>query len=61
MKWRKETKVYMWANYYSEDGQWKAYDQSYPHIWILENLKTGEIRKGFKTLKSAKAYAENFK
>lgn len=27
MKWRKETKVYMWANYYSEDGNWKAWDE----------------------------------
>lgn len=27
MKWRRETQVYMWAYYYSEDGNWKAYDQ----------------------------------
>lgn len=26
MKWRKETQVYMWAHYYSEDGNWKAWD-----------------------------------
>lgn len=26
MKWRKETQVYMWAHYYSEDGAWKAWD-----------------------------------
>ena len=27
MKWRKETRAYMWANYYSEDGNWKAWDE----------------------------------
>ena len=27
MKWRKETQVYMWAHYYSEDGNWKAWDE----------------------------------
>ena len=27
MKWRKETRVYMFANYYSEDGQWKSWDE----------------------------------
>ena len=26
MKWTRETKSYMWANYYSEDGVWLAYD-----------------------------------
>lgn len=24
MKWHKETKVYCWADYFSEDGKWKA-------------------------------------
>lgn len=28
MKWRKETKVYMFADYYSEDGKWKAWDET---------------------------------
>lgn len=27
MKWRKETQVYMFAHYYSEDGNWKAWDE----------------------------------
>lgn len=27
MKWTKETKTYMWANYYSENGTWKAWDE----------------------------------
>lgn len=27
MKWTKETKAYMWANYFSEDGNWKAWDE----------------------------------
>lgn len=27
MKWRRETQAYMWAHYYSEDGNWKAYDE----------------------------------
>lgn len=27
MKWTRETKVFMWANYYSEDGNWKAWDE----------------------------------
>ena len=27
MKWRKETQAYMWANYYSEDGEWRAWDE----------------------------------
>lgn len=25
MKWHKETKVYCWANYFSEDGNWKTW------------------------------------
>ena len=81
MKWTKETRVYMWANYYSEDGRWKAWDEevqkpsnrkwynpetrkfepktTYDHYWLLENLETGEkLEQHFKTLKSAKTYAE---
>lgn len=27
MKWTKETQVYMFAHYYSEDGNWKAWDE----------------------------------
>lgn len=27
MKWKKETRSYMWANYFSEDGKWKAWDE----------------------------------
>lgn len=27
MKWTKETQAYMWAHYYSEDGNWKAWDE----------------------------------
>ena len=27
MKWRKETQDYMWAHYYSEDGNYMAYDE----------------------------------
>ena len=27
MKWRKETQVYMFAHYFSEDGNWKAWDE----------------------------------
>ena len=27
MKWRKETQGYMWAHYYSEDGNYMAYDE----------------------------------
>ena len=26
MKWTKETQVYMWAKYYSDNGKWVAYD-----------------------------------
>ena len=82
MKWRKETKAYMWANYYSEDGNWKAWDEDItikgagrkkynPEtntfvksdvvklIWFIQNLRTGETVEGFKTLKSAKEYAES--
>lgn len=82
MKWTKETKAYMWAEYFSEDGNWKAYDKdicikggsnkkfynpktkrmermdSFKHIWILENLKTGEVFENFKTLTAAKEFAE---
>lgn len=83
MKWRKETMVYMWANYYSEDGKWKSWDvdkkikgggrgtvynpetRSFvkpdivKHIWLLQNLETGEtVDIEFKTLKAAKQYAE---
>ncbi len=82
MKWIKETKVYMWANYYSEDGNWKAWDEDITvqsknkkynpkthkmehtevtkHIWMVQNLKTGEIFKEFKTLKAAKEFAESY-
>lgn len=28
MKWRKETLVYMYAEYFSEDGKWKAWDET---------------------------------
>ena len=81
MKWTKETRAYMWANYYSEDGKWKAWDEdvkkltnrkwynpdtrnfeqkvTFEHRWFLKNLTTGEIvDQNFKTLKAAKAYAE---
>lgn len=27
MKWLKEKRAYMWANYLSEDGIWKAWDE----------------------------------
>lgn len=27
MKWSKQTEAYMWARYYSEDGNWVAYDK----------------------------------
>jgi len=27
MEWTKETQVYMFAHYYSEDGNWKAWDE----------------------------------
>lgn len=82
MKWRKETQSYMWAHY-SEDGNWKAWDEdktikgggrdtyynpetksfvkcdALKHIWILQNLKTGEVVDiEFKTLKAAKQFAE---
>lgn len=83
MKWRKETKVYMFADYYSEDGNWKAWDEteevkggsrkkyynpktkrmenmnSWHHFWLVQNLKTGEVFKEFKTLKAAKEFAES--
>lgn len=79
--WKKETRVYMWANYYSVDDTWKAWDEDITyktgkrvydiylnkmideertkHEWFLENLKTGERFNGFKTLKSAKEFAES--
>ena len=82
MKWKKVTKVYMWAEYFSEDGKWKSWDKDITvktnrkeynprtrkieavtglrHIWLLQNLQTGEmIPQEFKTLKAAKEYAEN--
>lgn len=66
MKWTKETQAYMWAHYYSEDGNWKAWDEdittkrgTLKHVWLLQNLVTGEIVDAeFKTLKAAKQYAE---
>ncbi len=27
MKWNKETQTYCWAHYYSEDGNWKVWDE----------------------------------
>lgn len=38
MKWSRDTKVYMWANYYSEDGNWKAWDED-------EVIKGGSRKK----------------
>lgn len=37
MKWSKETKAYCWANYYSEDGNWKA--------WCEEKLVESNRKK----------------
>jgi len=42
MKWTKETKVYMWANYYSEDGNWKAWDEE-------KVIKGGSRKKYYNT------------
>lgn len=36
MKWRKESRAYMWANYYSEDGNWKAWDED---VYKISNRK----------------------
>jgi hypothetical protein len=81
MKWHKETKVFCWADYFSEDGKWKAWCEDkivatnrtkynpvtrkrepvsgYKVWWVLQNLQTGEkVGVEFKTLKSAKEYAE---
>lgn len=33
---------------------------SYRHYWLVQNLKTEEIFKEFKTLKEAKTFAENY-
>lgn len=74
--WRKEKRSYMWANYYSADGNWKAWDEDvatgkfhwcksvqakteiFRLEWFLQDLRTGEIFGGFKTLRQAKEYAE---
>ena len=40
MKWKKETQVYMWAHYYSEDGKWMAWDED-----IL--IKGGSRKKSY--------------
>lgn len=74
--WKKETRYYMWANYYSADGNWKVWDEDVKtgkfrwckmvqakveierHEWFVQNLKTGEVFKGFKTMKQAKEFAE---
>lgn len=34
---------------------------SLKHIWILENLKTGDVFENFKTLTAAKQFAESHK
>lgn len=36
MKWRKETKCYMWAHYYSEDERYMAYDED---VYCTSNRK----------------------
>ena len=36
MKWRKETRGYMWAKYYSENGRYKAWDDD---VYVKSNLK----------------------
>lgn len=84
MKWKKQTQVYMFAKYFSEDGNWVAWDtdevikggsnkkhynaktkkmenmDAFHHYWMVKNLVTGEEFKEFKTLKEAKAFAENY-
>lgn len=42
MKWKKETQAYMWAHYYSEDGNWKAWDDDVV-------IKGGSRRKYYNT------------
>ena len=58
MKWTKETKIYMWADYYSDDGKWHAWDEEIKtgkvrrtkngtrsvikHVWFLRNRETNE-------------------
>ena len=39
MKWRKETQVYMFAHYFSEDGNWKA--------WYETKMVEGGSRKKY--------------
>ena len=44
MKWRKETTCYMWANYFSEDGRYKAYDKDV-YVESSKNYYNPKTRK----------------
>lgn len=54
MKWTKETKVYMWANYHSEDGRWTAWDEA---IRVKSSKRTyNPVTRQFENKESWKHY-----
>ncbi len=58
MKWTKETKVYMWANYYSEDGNWRAWDEE---KLIPGGSRTKVYNRELKKMVNADAYKHFWK
>lgn len=72
MKWKKETQVYMFAHYFSEDGNWKAWDEyrtiaggSNKKIYDpkTKQFRNGDATKHFwklQNLKTCEVLAEEF-
>lgn len=54
MKWKKETKVYMWANYYSEDGKWMAWCEE--KVVDSDRKKYNPITRKYEKIKSFKVW-----
>lgn len=71
MKWSRETKVYMWANYYSEDGKWVAWDEDVlmesgkrkynPKTRKMEAVKTLKCVWFLKNLQTGEKVNQEFK
>lgn len=73
MKWKKETQVYMWARYYSEDGNWEAWDEDKvikagsnkkfynPKTKKMENMDAYKHVWNLKNLKTGETVNQEFK
>lgn len=54
MKWRKETRSYMWAKYFSEDGKWVAWDEEI--LVTSSKRKYNPVTKKFEQMQSYNHY-----